>query len=74
MAPPYFQPRQHPQLVALMKRILERIQFDLLDALGMGITVHDKAHDEQPAVIASLPSCRVSAARYPMPSPTRCRC
>ena len=33
MAPPYFQPHQHPQLVALMKRILERMQFDLLDAL-----------------------------------------
>ena len=54
MAPPYFQPRQHPQLVALMKRILERMQFDLLDALGMAITVHDKAHDDQPSVIASL--------------------
>ena len=38
MAPPHFQPRQHPQLVALMKRILERMQFDLLDALGMAIT------------------------------------
>jgi ANTAR domain-containing protein len=54
MAPPYFQPHQHPQLVALMKRILERMQFDLLDALGMAITVHDKAHDDQPSVIASL--------------------
>ena len=37
-----------------MKRILERMQFDLLDALGMAITVHDKAHDEHPSVIASL--------------------
>jgi hypothetical protein len=54
MAPPYFQPRQHPQLVALMKRILERMQLDLLDALGMAITVHDKGHDEQPVVIGSL--------------------
>ena len=36
MAPPHFQPHQHPQLVALMHRILERMQFDLLDALGTG--------------------------------------
>jgi hypothetical protein len=54
MAPPHFQPGQHPQLVALMHRILERMQSDLLDALGMTITVHDKRHDEQPSVLAAL--------------------
>ena len=54
MAPPHFQPRQHPQLVALMYRILERMQSDLLDALGLTITVHDKRHDERPSVIAAL--------------------
>jgi hypothetical protein len=54
MAPPDFQPRQHPQLVALMGRILERMHADLLDALGLAITVHDKRHSEQPSVLAAL--------------------
>ena len=54
MAPAHFQPRQHPQLVALMHRILERMQLDLVDALGMAITVHDKGNNEQPVVIASV--------------------
>ena len=30
-----------------MQRILERMQSDLLDALGLAITVYDKRHDEQ---------------------------
>src|SRR4051812_50108928 len=54
MAAPHFQPHHHPQLVALMHRILERMQSDLLDALGLAITVHDKRHDEQPSVLAAL--------------------
>jgi ANTAR domain len=37
-----------------MQRILERMQADLIDALGLAITVHDKRHDERPAVLASL--------------------
>jgi ANTAR domain len=53
MAPPHFHPRQHPQLVALMQRILERMQSDLLDAVGMAITVHDKRTDELPTVMAA---------------------
>jgi ANTAR domain len=54
MAPTHFQPRQHPQLVALMHRILERMQSDLLDALGLAIIVHDKRQDTRPTVLASL--------------------
>jgi hypothetical protein len=54
MAPPPFQPRQHPQLVALIHRILERMQVDLFDALGLAITVHDKRSEEPPSVLASL--------------------
>jgi hypothetical protein len=54
MAPSRFQPRQHPQLVALMQRILERMQTDLLDALGLAIIIHDKRHDEHPSVLAAL--------------------
>ncbi|MDT5209212.1 MAG: hypothetical protein QOF67_1627 [Mycobacterium sp.] len=54
MAPPHFQPREHPQLVALLQRILERMQSDLLDAVGLAITVHDKHFDEHPSVIAAV--------------------
>src|SRR5439155_6956477 len=54
MTAPYFQPGQHPQLVALMQRILERMQSDLLDALGLAIVIHDKRHDEAPTVLAAL--------------------
>jgi hypothetical protein len=55
MASPYFQPRQHPQLVALMQRIIERMQSDLLDVLGLAITVHDKRFDDgEPSVLATV--------------------
>jgi len=36
-----------------MHRILERMQTDLLDALGLAITVYDKRHDTHPAVLAA---------------------
>jgi hypothetical protein len=82
VVPPHFQPRQHPQLVALMNRILERMQSDLLDALGLVITIHDKRHDEHPSVLAALgvgadfamPSCLAPVARFPTRSPIRYRC
>jgi hypothetical protein len=51
---PHFQPRQHPQLLALLQRILERAEADLSDALGIAVTVHDKRHDDGPTVIAAL--------------------
>jgi hypothetical protein len=54
MAPQHFQPHQHPQLMALLGRILERIQSDQLDAVGLAITVHDKRRDEHPSVLAAL--------------------
>ncbi|MFG1933321.1 ANTAR domain-containing protein [Mycobacterium sp. NPDC048908] len=53
MAAAYFQPHLHPQLVALMHRILERMQADLLDALGLAIVIHDKRHDQPAAVVAA---------------------
>jgi hypothetical protein len=37
-----------------MHRILDRMQADLLDALGMAIVVNDKRHDHQPSVLASV--------------------
>ena len=54
MAPPHFQPQQHPQLMALLYRILERIQSDHLDAVGLAITVHDKRNDASPSVLAAI--------------------
>jgi ANTAR domain-containing protein len=54
MAPKDFHPHQHPQLVALMQRILERMQSDFLDTLGLAIVVQDKGHDEQPSVLAAI--------------------
>lgn len=54
MTSPDFQPRQHPHLMALMHRILERMQSDLLDVLGLAITVHDKRNDERPSVLGAL--------------------
>ncbi len=36
-----------------MQRILERMQSDLLDAVGLAITVYDKRHYERPTVLAA---------------------
>jgi hypothetical protein len=54
MSPVHFQPNQHPQLLALLHRILERIQSELFDAVGLAITIHDRRRDEHPSVIAAL--------------------
>ena len=37
-----------------MYRILERMQSDLLEALGLAIVVHDKRQDESPSVLAAV--------------------
>jgi ANTAR domain len=51
---PHFQPRQHPQLLTLLQRILERIEADVRGTLGVTVTVHDRQHAEGPSVIAAL--------------------
>jgi ANTAR domain len=51
-APP-FQPRKHPELFALLKRILERVHGDVPDAIGLTISVHGKRYREGPVVAAS---------------------
>ncbi len=50
----HFQPRRHPQLIALLQRILERVQADLPEALGVSVCVHDNQGDEGPAVLTAL--------------------
>lgn len=40
--------------MALLHRILERIQSDHLEAVGLAITVHDKRHDEAPSLLSAI--------------------
>ena len=54
MSAPHFQPRQHPQLFALLDRILERVHQDVPEALGLTISVHGKRYSEAPLVAAEL--------------------
>lgn len=54
MPAPNFQPRQHPELIGLLHRILERLQSDLPNALGVAVTVHDKRFKERPSAVAAL--------------------
>ncbi|KUI19736.1 antitermination regulator [Mycobacterium sp. GA-1285] len=49
-----FQPRQHPELITLLHRILERLQADLPNTCGIAVTVHDKQFNEDPAALAAL--------------------
>jgi hypothetical protein len=49
-APP-FHPRQHPSNNELFQRILERIQRDLPEAIGLSITLHGK--DQNTSVVAA---------------------
>ncbi|MGV0791974.1 ANTAR domain-containing protein [Mycolicibacterium sp. XJ1819] len=54
MPGPEFHPRQHPQLVSLLRRILERVSDDLRGTVGLTVTVSDRRYVEEPSVIASL--------------------
>nr|WP_090277534.1 ANTAR domain-containing protein [Mycolicibacterium komanii]CRL72122.1 response regulator with putative antiterminator output domain protein [Mycolicibacterium komanii] len=54
MPAPSFQPRQHPELVTLLHRVLERLRADLPNALGVAVTVHDKRFNEAPSALAAL--------------------
>ncbi|MGV0853135.1 ANTAR domain-containing protein [Mycolicibacterium phlei] len=54
MPAPDFQPRNHPELITLLQRILERLRTELPSALGITVTVHDKRFDEDPAPLAAL--------------------
>lgn len=54
MPAPSFQPRQHPELITLLHRILERLQADIPNVLGVAATVHDKRFNEDPSTLAAL--------------------
>jgi hypothetical protein len=50
---PRFQSRKHPELFALLHRILERARCDIADAIGLTITVHGKRFTGGPIVLAA---------------------
>jgi hypothetical protein len=50
---PDFQPRKHPQLFALLERILERVHQEIPDAIGLTISVHGRRYSDGPIVTAS---------------------
>nr|WP_090340500.1 ANTAR domain-containing protein [Mycolicibacterium malmesburyense]CRL69837.1 putative regulatory protein [Mycolicibacterium malmesburyense] len=54
MPTPSFQPRQHPELITLLHRILERLQADTPNSLGVAATVHDRGLNEDPSTLAAL--------------------
>ncbi|MCV7282051.1 ANTAR domain-containing protein [Mycolicibacterium flavescens] len=54
MPAPDFQPRQHPELITLLQRVLERLHAELPRALGVAVTVQDKRFGETPSALAAL--------------------
>ncbi|KUI44656.1 antitermination regulator [Mycobacterium sp. GA-1199] len=54
MPAPSFQPRQHPELITLLHRILQRLQADLTNTLGVAVTVQDKRFNEDVSALATL--------------------
>ena len=50
---PSFLPREKASDNQLLVRILERVQRDLPDAVGLAITVHERGHDPETTVVAA---------------------
>jgi hypothetical protein len=73
MPAPSFQPRKHPQLFALLHRILERAQSDIPDAIGLTVTVHGRRFGGGPVVAAAsgagsdIVSAQLSGLGGPLP-------
>ncbi|HEY7050827.1 MAG TPA: ANTAR domain-containing protein [Mycobacterium sp.] len=53
MPSPPFQPRKHPQLFALLHRILDRLRREVPEALGITITMHGPRFSGGPVVAAA---------------------
>ena len=77
MPAPHFQPRQHAQLFALLQRILERVQRDVPEAIGLTITVHGKRYSDGPMVTAAwgagsdIVAAQLSGLGGPLPDALR---
>jgi hypothetical protein len=53
MPAPNFQPRKHPELFALLHRILDRAHRDVPESIGLTVTIHGKRFSGGPVVAAS---------------------
>lgn len=77
MPAPPFQPRKHPQLFALLHRILERVRGDVPEAIGLTLTVHGKRFSDGPPVVAAwgsgsdIASAQLSGLGGPLPDALR---
>jgi hypothetical protein len=77
MPAPQFQPRKHPQLFALLHRILERVRRELPGAIGLTITVHGERYGTGPVVVAAwgigsdIVSAQLSGLGGPLPDALR---
>ena len=73
MPAPSFQPRKHPQLFALLHRILERAHSDVPDAIGLTVTLHGRRFVGGPVVAAAwgagsdIVSAQLSGLGGPLP-------
>jgi hypothetical protein len=77
MPSPHFQPRSHPQLFALLHRILQRARLDLPESLGLTISVHGKRYSDGPALLAAwgpgseIVTAQLSGLGGPLPDALR---
>lgn len=77
MPTPEFQPRKHPQLFALLHRILDRVRLEVPEAIGVTITVHGRRYADGPVVVAAwgigseIVSAQLSGLGGPLPDALR---
>jgi hypothetical protein len=70
---PRFAPRKHPELFALLHRILDRARSDMPEAIGLTITVHGNRFSGGPIVLAAwgggsdIVSAQMSGLSGPLP-------
>lgn len=73
----HFQPRPHPQLSALLQRILDRVHRDVPEAIGLTISVHGRRYSNGPIVAASwgggseIVAAQLSGLGGPLPDALR---
>lgn len=77
MPSPKFQPRKHPELFALLHRILDRAYRDVPEAIGLTVTIHGKRFSGGPVVAAScgagseIVTAQLSGLGGPLPDALR---
>src|SRR6185312_2510262 len=77
MPAPKFEPRKHPELFALLHRILERAHRDVPEAIGLTVTIHGRRFSDGPLVAASrgegseIVAAQLSGLGGPLPDALR---